>query len=62
MFVSRVNAPSKQSCLQKAPCPSNLFCEHTFITPPETKLVVIDVLFATNYPTKDDYGLFINKL
>ncbi len=44
MFVSRVNAPSKQSCLQKAPCPSNLFCAPTFITPHEIRLVVLDAV------------------
>jgi len=44
MFVSRVNAPSKYSCLQNSPCPSMLFCTKTFITPHEIRLVVNDAI------------------
>jgi hypothetical protein len=44
MFVSRVNAPNKQSCLQNSPCPSMLFCTNTFITPHEIRLVVKDAI------------------
>jgi hypothetical protein len=44
MFVSRVNAPNKQSCLQKSPCPPNLFCSRTIITPHEVRLVVLDAV------------------
>jgi hypothetical protein len=44
MFVSRLNAPSKQSCLQNSPCPPNLFCARTFILPHEIKLVVLDAV------------------
>ena len=47
MFVSHVNAPNKQSCLQNSPCPPNLFCSRTMITPHEIRLVVLDAVNNT---------------
>ena len=44
MFVSHVNAPNKQSCLQNSPCPPNLFCSRTIITPHEIRFVVLDAV------------------
>jgi hypothetical protein len=44
MFVSHVNAPNKQSCLQNSPCPTNLFCSPTIITPHEVRLVILDAV------------------
>jgi hypothetical protein len=47
MFVSHVNAPNKQTCLQNSPCPTNLFCSRTIITPHEVRLVVLDAVNNT---------------